>query len=53
MRFIACLLGLVLCANIARGPSRPAVEIFVALFSMPLFFGFMLKEYFKNSGKKD
>ncbi len=53
MKFTACLLGLVLCANIIRDPSRPYVEIFVTLFCMPFFVGVMLKEYLDNSSKKD
>jgi hypothetical protein len=53
MRAVACLLGFVLAANIAIDSTRPDIEIFVGCFSMPLFLFFGLKEYFKNSGKKD
>lgn len=53
MRFIACLIGLALCANIARDLSRPAVELFIAGYSIPLFLFFGLKEYLDNSSKKD
>ena len=50
---IACLIGFLLAANIAIDSSRPAVEIFVACFSMPLFLFFALKEYLKDSSKED
>jgi len=50
---IACLIGFLLAANIAIDSSRPAVEIFVGCFSMPLFLFFGLKEYLDNSSKEN